>query len=68
MKITRKGSNFTILIILLTFNSLFAFSQTEFSQTVRGTITDADIKTPLIGATIVVDGLKPIKATTADLD
>jgi len=35
---------------------------------VRGTITDADIKIPLIGATILVDGLVPLIGTTADLD
>lgn len=56
------------MIILLTFNSLLAFSQNELSQTVRGAITDADIKIPLIGATIIVDGLQPIKGTTADFD
>jgi hypothetical protein len=55
-------------IILLTFYPALAFSQTEFSQTVRGTITDAVSKTPLIGATIVVGELQPVKGTTADRD
>ncbi len=68
MKITRKASNYTTLIILLTFNSLVAFSQTQFSQIVRGTIIDANIKIPLIGATIIVDGLQPINGSTADFD
>ncbi len=68
MKITRKGSNFIALIILLIFNSLFAFSQTEFSQIVRGTIIDADIKTPLFGANILIVGLEPMIGTTTDLD
>ena len=68
MKITRKGSNFTALIILLTFNSLFAFSQNELKQTVRGQIIDTDTKIPLIGATILVEGIDPVMGTTADLD
>ena len=68
MKTIEERSRLSVLIILLSFHSLFAFSQIELSQTIRGTINDAVSKTPLIGATIIVDELQPIKGTTADLD
>ncbi len=45
-----------------------ANSQNTLTQTVRGTITDVNSKFPLIGATIIIDGLEPIKGTTADPD
>lgn len=56
------------LVFLLMFIFANAFSQREFSQTIRGSIVDADTKSPLTGATIIVDGLQPTKGTTADLD
>ncbi len=68
MKAIKEQTKLSAIIILLIFHSLFAFSQSELSQTVRGRITDAVSKTPLIGATIIVDELQPIKGTTADLN
>lgn len=56
------------LMLLIIFNLSNAHSQNTLTQTVRGTIKDADIKIPLIGATIVVDGIEPLMGTTADLD
>lgn len=38
----------------------------ELSQTVRGTITDTDSQSPLIGATVLVVGSNPLKGTTTD--
>jgi hypothetical protein len=43
-------------------------SQNTLTQTVRGTIKDADLKIPLIGATIIVEGIEPIMGTTTDFD
>ena len=56
------------LILLIIFNLSNAHSQNTLTQTVRGTIKDAAIKTPLIGATIMVEGIDPVMGTTADLD
>ena len=57
-----------VLMLLLIFNLLKAYSQNTLTQTVRGTIKDADLKIPLIGATIIVEGIEPVLGTTADLD
>jgi hypothetical protein len=56
------------LTLLICLNLSNAHSQNTLTQTVRGTIKDADLKTPLIGATIIVEGINPIMGTTADLD
>jgi len=57
-----------LLVLLIIFNLSDAHSQNTLTQTVRGTIKDADIKIPLIGATILIDGIEPLMGTTADLD
>lgn len=50
----------------------FASAQGPFTpghtQTVRGTITDADTRQPLIGATVVLIGSDPLIGSTTDLD
>jgi hypothetical protein len=56
------------LLFLLSVNSLLTFSQNDLKQTVRGQIVDADTKIPLIGATIVIEGIAPLMGTVADLD
>ena len=56
------------LSILIIFNVSDAYSQNEITQTVRGTILDAESKTPLIGASVVVEGTNPILGTIADVD
>ncbi len=39
----------------------------SLTQTVRGTVVDADSKMPLIGATIKIVNSKPLKGTSADV-
>jgi hypothetical protein len=63
---TFKKKNALVFVLMFIFTN--AFSQHEFSQTVRGNIRDADTKSPLTGASIIVDGLQPTKGTTADFD
>lgn len=56
------------LTLLVSFSLSNAISQNAPTQTVRGTIEDANLKIPLIGATIIIEGTNPIIGTTADLD
>ncbi|MBT31749.1 MAG: TonB-dependent receptor [Thalassobius sp.] len=52
------------IIVLGSFYNL-ATAQT---QTIRGTILDAQADYPLIGATVIVVGSDPVKGSTTDLD
>jgi hypothetical protein len=65
---TQTHYKFLFLLTILSLNTLLAFSQNSLTQTVRGTIADAVSKTPLIGATIIVIDMQPIKGAIADLD
>ena len=56
---------FFTFILLSCF--LTNFSQ-ELTQTVRGTILDADSRLPLIGAGVVIIGSNPIVGTATDVD
>lgn len=56
------------LILLILFNLSDAHSQNTLTQTVRGTIKDAGLKIPLVGATVIVEGIEPLMGTTADMD
>lgn len=38
------------------------------NQTIKGTVLDVETNTPLIGATVVVTNLNPVKGSTTDLD
>ncbi len=53
-------------LMVLTLSN--AYSQNSLNQTVRGTITEVNSKSPLIGATIIIDGLEPLKGTTTGAD
>ncbi|MFN3556632.1 MAG: TonB-dependent receptor [Bacteroidales bacterium] len=64
--IQRISGVITVLIILI-FSSL-ASSQGNLSQTVRGYVLDAHTKTPLPGATVIVEGIEPLLGTTTDLN
>ncbi|MGF1586113.1 MAG: carboxypeptidase-like regulatory domain-containing protein [Bacteroidales bacterium] len=57
-----------VLILLVVFNLSNAYSQNTLTQTVRGTIKDAGLKIPLIGATVIVEGIVPVMGTVADFD
>jgi hypothetical protein len=58
---------FCIVTSAIVMFSTLAFSQ-KLTQTVRGTIVDADNQLPLIGATVLIPGSNPIVGTTSDLD
>jgi len=64
----RGNCKYNVLLTFLIFKSLITFSQSELTQTVRGKIVDAESRIPLIGATIIVEGLQPTKGTAADLN
>lgn len=53
--------------IAITMLATMTFGQ-QLTQTVRGTITDTDSKSPLIGAAIIIPGSNPLTGTTADVD
>ncbi len=55
-----------IIIILVTLTSVI--NAQNLTQTVKGTITDVDTKTPLPGATVVLLNADPIVGTTTDFD
>jgi hypothetical protein len=54
------------LISLFLFSFLTVFSQ--YTQTIRGTITDQDSKQPLLGVNVVITTTDPQKGTTSDPD
>lgn len=57
-----------MMTFILCLTMSHAFSQNRLTQTVRGTIKDADTKRGLLGATIIVVGSNPIIGTTTSLD
>ncbi|MDJ1480523.1 TonB-dependent receptor [Cytophagaceae bacterium YF14B1] len=59
-----KGNFFTLLILLFTGNLLAQQS----TQTIRGKITDAASKMPIVGAAIMVLGTNPPIGTSSDAD
>ena len=68
MKTLNKHSKLASFAIFLIFSWAITFSQNELKQTVRGSIIDADTKFPLIGATILIEGIDPVIGTITDLD
>jgi len=60
----KKAAFFFILVCICLVHA----TGQPFRQTVRGRITDADSRLPLIGATIFIPGTNPIKGTTTDKD
>lgn len=53
--------NFTLLI-------LFALAAHAQTQTVRGTVLDAQSNQPIIGANVILQNSDPLKGTSTDLD
>src|SRR5690554_5733435 len=68
MKTSQNNRKPILLLAVLTLSSLLALSQNGLKQTVRGVIVDTDSKSPLIGATIIIEGIDPLMGTAADLD
>lgn len=56
----------TLVALLVTGTSLISHAQ--LTQTVRGTIVDADAKTPIIGAKIIIVGTNPLQGSISDLN
>lgn len=54
-----------LTFLLILFQASLSCAQPN-SQTVRGTILDADSKTPLIGATVIIVGAQPSAGTLTD--
>ncbi|MBT3208710.1 MAG: TonB-dependent receptor [Bacteroidetes bacterium] len=57
-----------LIFISLLQISIVLFSQSDYTQTIRGSIVDKQSQTPLIGATIVLSNSDPIVGTTTDID
>ncbi|WP_229598113.1 TonB-dependent receptor [Runella aurantiaca] len=62
----------SLLMALSLLTALFlpytSSAQSSATQTVRGKITDAASKAPVVGATVVVVGSTPLNGTTTDAD
>lgn len=57
----------TTLMITMLFLSITLFAQ-EYTQTVKGKITDTDTKIPLPGASVTLAGSDPLVGTISDMD
>lgn len=57
-----------IILILTMIPFAVSFAQDQIKQTVKGTVVDVTSKTPIIGATIIIEGINPIKGTITDGD
>lgn len=55
-----------IIILILLFIAKTGFSQ-SFVQSVRGLVSDKETQAPLIGATVVITGTKPLLGASTDL-
>ncbi|MBP8823556.1 MAG: TonB-dependent receptor [Flavobacteriales bacterium] len=58
----------SLSVALLCFLSASSASAQSYTQTVRGTVLDADTRETLIGAVVAVAGTEPRIAATTDLD
>ncbi|MCK4662215.1 MAG: TonB-dependent receptor [Bacteroidales bacterium] len=59
--------NFILTTFIIAMFTTLAFSQ-KLTQTVRGTIIDADSKLPIIGATAMILGSDPLVGTATDVN
>jgi hypothetical protein len=57
-----------LLIVILTINFTLAFPLGNYTQSIRGTVSDAITGYPLMGATVLVIGSEPRKGTITDAD
>lgn len=63
MKLLKSG--FTLFFVTIFLNG---FSQDQLNQILRGTLIDADTKTPIIGAKITIPGTNPVLGAMSDLN
>lgn len=56
----------SLLLINLWLLPLLAFDETQALSSLRGTVTDADSKIPLIGVNILIAGSDPVQGTITD--
>ncbi|MFY0593540.1 TonB-dependent receptor [Roseivirga sp.] len=57
-----------VIVCILTYFLVNASAQEKIGQTIRGTITDADNKSGLYGATIHIIGSQPLKGAVTDFE
>lgn len=58
----------TKLLFLCFFMTYFIVNAQDLTQTVWGVVTDVEVKSPLIGAIVILDGSEPVLGTTTDMD
>lgn len=61
-------SSLLVVICVLFFHAFSCYSQDPLKQTVRGIVVDKHSQIPIVGASIVMRHLDPIKGTTSDID
>jgi hypothetical protein len=57
---------FYSIILAVVFNSITVYSQTDFKQTISGTVVDEISKEPLFGANIVLENSEDFKGTSTN--
>ena len=63
-----KLSTFISSLLLIVTTGIFAQENTTLKQTIRGQIVDADTKSPIIGANVLIVDSNPLLGTTTDFD
>nr|WP_293836405.1 TonB-dependent receptor [uncultured Arsenicibacter sp.] len=58
----------SFLFFALLFCSNVVYGQARFTQTIRGTVVDQSLQTPVPGATVALVSLSPIKGTLTESD
>ena len=59
---------YTLLNLFLLFYTVSSAQTVDIKQTIRGVVLDAETRTPLIGASIIIPGSDPFLGATTDLD
>ncbi len=59
-------SNLILILVFLLVG--FSLQAQDFTQTIRGRVTDRDSRQSLPGVTVLIPGSDPIKGTTTDVD
>ena len=56
----------SLTVFLITLSAIA--TEQSLVQNIKGKVTDKDSKSPLIGATVIITDISPIKGTVSDLD